>query len=99
VRQRKISSFAWFVLLSTFAIMLLIVVLPDVDLLDTAFHSNTSPLVIHASGTSAPSGAISASLFHLASVFKEGGNFHGHADFTGRATHKFIADLTHCLRC
>lgn len=99
MRHRKISSFAWTVLLSTFAIMLLIVVLPDVDLLDTAFHSNTSPLVIHASGTSAPSGAMSASLFHLVSVFSTGGKFHGHTDFTGRATHRFISDLTHCLRC
>lgn len=99
MRPRKISSFAWTVLLATFAVMLLIVVLPDVDLLDTAFHGNTSPLVIHARGTSAPSGAVSVSLFHLASVFKGGGNFHRHADFTGRATHSFITDLTHCLRC
>jgi hypothetical protein len=87
------------VLLSTLTIIALILVLPDVDLLDTAFHSNTSPLVIHARGTSAPSGAMSVSLFHLASVFKQGGKFHRHADFTGRATHSFITDLTHCLRC
>jgi hypothetical protein len=99
VRHRKISPFAWTVLLGTFAIMLLIVVLPDVDLLDTAFHSNTSPLVIHARGTSAPSGAVSASLFHLVSVFSGSGKFHGHADFTGCAAHSFITDLTHCLRC
>ncbi|MGH9500195.1 MAG: hypothetical protein ACRD3L_13725 [Terriglobales bacterium] len=97
--HRKISTFAWFVLLGTFAIMLLIVVLPDVDLQDTAFHSNTSPLVIHARATSAPSSAVSASLFHLASVFKERGKFQGHGDLTGRDAHKFIADLTHCLRC
>jgi hypothetical protein len=99
VRHQKISPFAWIVLLSTLTIIALILVLPDVDLLDTAFHSNTSPLVIHASGTSAPSGAMSVSSFHLASVFKGSGNFHRHADFTGRATHSFITDLTHCLRC
>jgi hypothetical protein len=34
--------------------MLLIVVLPDVDLLDTAFHQDTAPVVVHARATSAP---------------------------------------------
>ena len=99
VRPRKISSFAWTVLLGTLAIIVLIVVMPDVDLLDTAFHSNTSPLVIHSRGTSAPSGAMSVSLFQLASAFKANGNSHRPADFSGRATHSFITDLTHCLRC
>lgn len=35
-------------------LMLLIVVLPDVDLPDTAFHGGTAPLVIHARATSGP---------------------------------------------
>lgn len=34
-------------------LMLLIVVLPDVDLPDTAFHQGTAPLVVHARGTTA----------------------------------------------
>ncbi|MFZ0284502.1 MAG: hypothetical protein WAL32_04680 [Terriglobales bacterium] len=97
--HRKISTFAWVVLLSTLVIIALILVLPDVDLLDTAFHNNTSPLVIHASGTSAPAGTMSVSLFHPASVFKQSGKFRPRADFGGQSPNRLIADLTHCLRC
>ena len=35
-------------------LMLLIVVLPDVDLPDTAFHLGTAPVVVHANATAAP---------------------------------------------
>jgi hypothetical protein len=35
-----------------FFLMLLIVVLPDVDLPDTAFHRGTAPLVVHTQATS-----------------------------------------------
>ena len=34
--------------------MLLIVVLPDVDLPDTAFHRGTAPIVVHTQATSGP---------------------------------------------
>jgi hypothetical protein len=40
--------------------MLLIVVLPDVDLPDTAFHRGTAPIVVHAQATSAPVAVIVA---------------------------------------
>ena len=46
-------------------IMLLIVVLPDVDLPDTAFHQGTAPLVVHARGTSAPATVTVAAAFQL----------------------------------
>ena len=42
-------------------LMLLIVVLPDVDLPDTAFHRGTAPVVVHAQATSAPPPVIVAS--------------------------------------
>lgn len=35
-------------------LMLLIVVLPDVDLPDAAFHRGTAPVVVHTQATSAP---------------------------------------------
>jgi len=35
-------------------LMLLIVVLPDVDLPDTAFHRGTAPVLVHAQATAAP---------------------------------------------
>ncbi len=46
-------------------IMLLIVVLPDVDLPDTAFHQGTAPLVVHARATTAPTVVAVPGLFQL----------------------------------
>jgi hypothetical protein len=42
------------ILLCMFVLMLLIVVLPDIDLPDTAFHRGTAPLVVHTRATSSP---------------------------------------------
>jgi len=50
----KIPASTLFILSCLFFIVLLIVVLPDVDLSDTAFHRGTAPLVVHALGTTAP---------------------------------------------
>jgi hypothetical protein len=43
-----------FILGGMIILMLLIVVLPDVDLPDAAFHRGTAPSVLHAQATSAP---------------------------------------------
>jgi len=51
---RNISRFGWVLLVATLTIIVLVHVLPQVDLLDTAFHGNTAPLVVHALGTVAP---------------------------------------------
>jgi hypothetical protein len=42
-------------LLGILCVVVLVLVLPQVDLLDTAFHRETAPGTIHARGTSAPS--------------------------------------------
>ena len=52
--QWKIRPAALFILGGMVILMLLIVVLPDVDLPDTAFHRGTAPVVVHALATSAP---------------------------------------------
>jgi len=44
-------------------VMLVIVILPDVDLLDMAFHQGTAPLVVHARALSAPAIAAVAAPF------------------------------------
>ena len=49
-------------------VMLLIVVLPDVDLLDTAFHQDTAPVVVHARGTCAPAAVTVVAAIHLPDV-------------------------------
>jgi hypothetical protein len=53
------------VLASLIFIMLLIVVLPDVDLDDMAFHQGTAPLVVHAKATTAPATIAVATVFSL----------------------------------
>ena len=55
-----------FILVSLIFIMLLIVVLPDVDLPDTAFHQGTAPLVVHARGTTEPATVTVAAVFQPA---------------------------------
>ena len=50
----KIKPSSLVILGSVIFVMLLIVVLPDVDLLDTAFQRGTAPIAVHAQGTSAP---------------------------------------------
>lgn len=50
----KIKTPALAILVGLIFVMLLIVVLPDVDLPDIAFHGGTAPVVMHAHATSAP---------------------------------------------
>jgi len=53
------------ILCSIFFLMLLIAVLPDVDLPDTAFHRGTAPAVVHAQATTAPLAVVVATTFQL----------------------------------
>lgn len=59
----NIKAPALIVLSCVVLVMLVIVVLPDVDLLDTAFHRGTAPLVIHARATGTPAFIAIATLF------------------------------------
>jgi hypothetical protein len=52
--QWNVKASTLFVLGGLVFLMLLILVLPDVDLPDTAFHRGTAPVVVHANATSAP---------------------------------------------
>ncbi len=65
----------WNIKLSTLIIlscvvflMLLIVVLPDVDLPDAAFHRGTGPTAIHAQATSAPAPVIVAVVMRIPEI-------------------------------
>ncbi|MBZ5572876.1 MAG: hypothetical protein LAO09_13475 [Acidobacteriia bacterium] len=97
--SRKISSAAWVLLLGTLAVIVLIVILPQVDLLDTAFHCNTSPLGIHARCTSAPAALLSASVFQSAAILRGSGTLHQHGEFAVDPTHGLVTVLDSCLRC
>lgn len=63
--QWNINRSTLFILSCLVFIMLLIVVLPHVDLPDTAFHQGTAPLVVHARGTAAPVTVAVAAAFQL----------------------------------
>ena len=57
------------------SVMLLIVVLPDVDLPDTAFHRSTAPVVVHTRANMAPSIVAVASLFQFPQSSEIPGSF------------------------
>jgi hypothetical protein len=64
----NIKASTLFILSCLAVIMLLIVVLPDVDLPDTAFHRGTAPIVVHAQATTAPAAVNVATIFQLPSA-------------------------------
>lgn len=57
MKQWNIKTSTLVILSIVFVFMLLIVILPDVDLPDTAFHRGTAPVVVHAQVTNAPAAA------------------------------------------
>lgn len=63
-----LKPWALFVLGCVVFLMLLIVILPDVDLPDTAFHNGNAPIVVHAQVTSAPAAINVAAAFRLVAI-------------------------------
>ena len=61
----NIRPWARWILGSIFVLMLIIVILPDVDLPDTAFHRGTAPVVVHSQATAAPTSVPIAVSFHI----------------------------------
>ena len=61
----NISALTLFILGVVVLFMLVIVVLPQVDLPDTAFHRGTAPLVVHTQATTAPPVVAVAPLFQF----------------------------------
>ena len=66
----NISAATLLILSIVVVFMLVIVVLPDVDLPDTAFHQGTAPLVVHARATMAPVVVAVATLFQFPRAFQ-----------------------------
>ena len=95
----RIKPLATIILLSVLVVILLVLVLPQVDLLDTAFQRNTAPVVIHAQATSAPASAATSRPIQL--MFPEQGS--QHRPEPGRlfahATPNFLTILHHSIRC
>ncbi len=66
--QWKVKAPVLYILGCVVFIMLLIVVLPFIDLPDTAFHSGTAPVVAHARLTNAPAAVTVAAVVLLAAI-------------------------------
>ncbi len=63
--QWNVKASTLFILGCVVVLMLLIVVLPDVDLPDTAFHRGTAPAVVHAQATAAPAAVTVAAVLQF----------------------------------
>jgi len=61
----NIKASTLFILSCVVFLMLLIVVLPDVDLPDTAFHRGTAPVLVHAQATAAPVAVTVSAVLHF----------------------------------
>ena len=79
--------------------MLLIVVLPDVDLPDTAFHQGTAPLVVHARGTAAPATVAVAAVFQLPDRSQMSGAFREPEKLADNLDPNFRPILLRAIRC
>src|SRR5712672_4791718 len=81
-------------------VMLVIVVLPGVDLLDTAFQRGTSPIAVHTQATSAPPAVNLPTALQLpyntVEVFR---HFHGFTSLAVSSAPNFLPILLGSLRC
>jgi len=68
--QWNVKASTLFVLAGLAFLMLVILVLPDVDLPDTAFHRGTAPVVVHANANSGPVPLMLASVLRLPGIVR-----------------------------
>ena len=80
-------------------LMLLILVLPDIDLPDTAFHRGTAPAVVHARATAAPASIIVALALALPSPVERVQTWDSTADFSDPPHSNFRPILLRSIRC
>jgi hypothetical protein len=95
--QWRISRSALFVLFSVMVVMLAVVVLPFVDLPDTAFHRGTAPAVIHAQAVSAGA-AIAAVFCQTPHVPDPATHFHEHRAYAVYSAPNFLPIFLSSLR-
>jgi hypothetical protein len=88
-----------FILSGLVFLMLLIVVLPEVDLPNTAFHRGTAPIVVHAQGTSAPVTVTVAFVFRFPEAAKASRAWFELEKFGGGLDPNFRPILLRSIRC
>lgn len=95
----KVKESTLFVLGGLVFLMLLILVLPDVDLPDTAFHRGTAPVVVHANATSAPAPVMVASVLPLHGIVQYQLALHMLSEFDLTLEPNFRSILLRSIRC
>lgn len=85
-------------LIAVLTVITLVLVLPQVDLLDTAFHLGTAPILIHAQGTSKPAFQALPGLFIFILCATGVANKRSENRLLITGIHK-VQILQHCLRC
>lgn len=78
--------------------MLVIVIAPDWDLPDAAFHRGTAPVAVHTQATSAPAAATIANPFNLPSGSKVSRGFHERPAFAVYSAPNFLPIFHRSLR-
>jgi len=81
----KTGPLSSLLLIGLLALIAAVLIAPDVDLPDTAFQRNTSPLAIHAQSLHVPQGNVNGSASHIPFRF---------ADASGLALRVFSSDIT-----
>jgi hypothetical protein len=97
--QWTIKRSSVILLIGVFAAMLVIVVAPDWDLPDTAFHRGTAPLVVHAQATSAPAAATTPAHFSLPTRAEAAHHFHESRALAVFSAPNFLPIFHRSLRC
>jgi hypothetical protein len=98
MRCFRLKTPALVLLIGLLAVITLILILPNVDLLDAAFHRNTSPLGLHAYFHSLPHLNVSSTLVSLVLVLAGSRRFESR-DLTSLAFVEPLRILHHSLRC
>jgi hypothetical protein len=95
----KVKTWALLVLGGVVFLMLLIVVLPDVDLPDTAFHRGTAPVVVHTQATAAPAPVVVASVLQVHSAAQYALALERFSEFILTRNPNFRPILLRSIRC
>lgn len=85
-------------LLGVLTVIVLVLVLPQVDLLDAAFHRGTAPVVIHSQGTAKPAFQTISALFVFFLFATERANRQSGNSLLNFGIHG-VRILNHCFRC
>jgi len=93
-----INRGALILLMGLFALIVLILILPDIDLPDTAFHRGTAPVVEHSQASSAPS-LLTVRILARLFVAHEATALQGEHSFSSHQTLQSLPILHQSLRC